>query len=66
MPTLDGNSFPDISPLLIHDEGVANLLSSLDDHNVWLACILFISSYAQRDSPTYEPYESNDRLVPVY
>ena len=32
MPTLDGNSFPDISPLLIHDEGVANLLSSLDDH----------------------------------
>ena len=32
MPTLDSNSFPDISPLLIHDEGVANLLSSLDDH----------------------------------
>ena len=32
MPTLDGNLFPDISPLLIHDEGVANLLSSLDDH----------------------------------
>lgn len=28
MPTLDSNSFPDISPLLIHDEGVA----SLDDH----------------------------------
>ena len=34
MPTLDGNSFPDISPLLIHDEGVANLLSSFDDHKV--------------------------------
>ena len=29
---LDGNSFPDISPLFIHDEGVANLLSNLDDH----------------------------------
>ena len=34
MPSLDSNSlnFTDISPLLIHDEGVANLLSSLDDH----------------------------------
>ena len=36
MPTLamDGSSFPDISPLLIHDEGVGKLLSNLDDHQL--------------------------------
>ena len=32
MLTLDGSSFPDISPLLMYDEGVANLLSNLNDH----------------------------------
>ena len=32
MPILDGSSFPDISPLLIHNEGVVNLLSKLEDH----------------------------------
>ena len=32
IPTMDGSSFPDISPLFIDDEGVANLLSNLDDH----------------------------------
>ena len=32
IPTMDGSSFPDISPFFIHDEGVANLLSNLDDH----------------------------------
>ena len=32
IPTMDGSSFPDISPLFICDEVVVNLLSSLDDH----------------------------------
>ena len=32
IPTMDGSSFPDISPLFICDEGVANLLSNLDNH----------------------------------
>ena len=32
IPIMDGSSFPDISPLFICDEGVANLLSNLDDH----------------------------------
>ena len=36
MPTLDGSSFPDISPLLMYHEGVANLLSNLDDHKLKL------------------------------
>ena len=33
-------------------------------HAYVLLCIVFVVySYAQRDSPTYEPYESNERLV---
>ena len=32
MPTLDDNSFPNISPIFIHNEGVAGLLSNLEDH----------------------------------
>ena len=34
IPIMDGTSFPDISPLFIFDESVANLLSNLDDHKV--------------------------------
>ena len=32
IPTMEGSSFPDISPLCMHDGVVANLLSNLDDH----------------------------------
>ena len=32
IPTMNGSSFPDISPLFICDEGVANLLLNLDDN----------------------------------
>lgn len=35
-------------------------------YNACLAIsVHIIHSYAQRDSPTYEPYESNERLVCV-
>ena len=32
MPNLDDNPFPNISPIFIHNEDVAGLLSNLEDH----------------------------------